>query len=138
MKKTPEHTLKVPRKFNSPSATGFPGTPQPTDPANLLKRNLKKKVEVQFNEKVQEIPKNLSPYTLMQGETENGSPVDHFVKMNKKPSKENITGSYINLKVQINPVLKFREKITFPITCHNLSAKGFLSLFSKICLYVVC
>ena len=69
------------------------GTPQPTDPGNLLKRNLKRKVDVRMDKKIDEIPKNSSPYTLVMSETENGSPVEQFVKMNSKPSKENVTGT---------------------------------------------
>jgi hypothetical protein len=60
---------------------GFPGTPTPADPANLLRKNLKRKVDTQLDNKVQEIPKNSSPYTILVGETENGSPVEHFVKV---------------------------------------------------------
>ena len=69
------------------------GTPQPTDPGNLLKKNLKRKVDVRMDKKLDEIPKTLSPYTLIVGETENGSPVEQFIKT--KPSKENITGKWV-------------------------------------------
>ena len=71
----------------------FLGTPQPTNPGNLLKKNLKRKVDVRMDKKLDEIPKNLSPYTLIVGETENGSPVEQFIKT--KPSKENITGKWV-------------------------------------------
>ena len=96
VKKTPPKALKIKGKNNS--AAGFPGTPQQTNPANLLKRNLKRKVDVKLDQKVQEIPQNSSPYTLLQGETENGSPVERFVKMNTKPSKENVTGTPAPMK----------------------------------------
>ena len=45
-----------------------------------------------MDQKVEEIPKNSSPYTLMAGETENGSPAEILVKMDQKPSKQNVTG----------------------------------------------
>ena len=73
------------------------------DPRNLLKRNLKRKVDVSMDKKIDEIPKNSSPYTLVVSETENGSPVEQFVKMNSKPSKENVTGTPA-------PALKKRQK----------------------------
>ena len=88
-----------------------PGTPQPMDPSNILKRNLKKTVEAQLDKKVQEIPK--SPYTLLMGETENGSPVEHFVKMAKKPSKENVTGTPA-------PVRRSARKVFTPIMDNNV------------------
>ena len=59
---------------------------------HVLKRNLKRKIETKIDQKVEEIPKNSSPYTLMAGETENGSPAEILVKMDQKPSKQNVTG----------------------------------------------
>ena len=97
VKKTPPKALKMTKSVKNNTA-GFPGTPQQTNPANLLKRNLKRKVDVKLDQKVQEIPQNSSPYTLLQGETENGSPVERFVKMNNKPSKENVTGTPAPMK----------------------------------------
>ena len=102
---TPKPRLLKPKVQQQTS--GVPGTPQPMDPANILKRNLKKQVEVQMDQKVQEIPN--SPYTLLIGETENGSPVEHFVKMAKKPSKENVTGTPV-------PVRRSARKAFTPIT----------------------
>lgn len=92
------NTVVVKKKEITPRPTAkssnlFPGTPQPTDPANVLKRNLKLKVAKEMDEKIQEIPKNSSPYTLLVGETENGSPVEHFVKMESKPTVQNVTGT---------------------------------------------
>jgi len=92
--------LTIPKKIAKVQKENIPGTPQPTDPGNLLKKNLKRKVDVRMDKKLDEIPKNLSPYTLIVGETENGSPVENFVKT--KPSKENITGTPA-------PVSKFRK-----------------------------
>merc|ERR1712223_1957588 len=86
-------TAYVPNKIAAVQKENLPGTPQPTDPGNLLKRNLKRKVDVRMDKKIDEIPKNSSPYTLVMTETENGSPVEQFVKMNSKPSKENVTGT---------------------------------------------
>jgi len=85
--------LTIPKKVVAVQKENLPGTPQPTDPGNLLKRNLKRKVDVRMDKKIDEIPKNSSPYTLVVSETENGSPVEQFVKMNSKPSKENVTGT---------------------------------------------
>ena len=50
-----------------------------------------------MDQKVEEIPKNSSPYTLMAGETENGSPAEILVKMDQKPSKQNVTGKRVRL-----------------------------------------
>ena len=96
------------------AASVVPGTPQPMDPSNILKRNLKKTVEAQLDKKVQEIPK--SPYTLLLGETENGSPVEHFVKMAKKPSKENVTGTPA-------PVRRSARKVFTPLMDNNVQAQ---------------
>ena len=59
---------------------------------HVLKQNLKRKIDTKMDQKVEEIPKNSSPYTLMAGETENGSPAEILVKMDQKPSKQNVTG----------------------------------------------
>jgi len=99
LKKTPPHTLKLNNnmKLNSPSS-GFPGTPQATDPMHVLKRNLKRKIDTKMDQKISSIPKNSSPYTLMSGETENGSPAEILVKMDQKPSKQNVTGTPAPIK----------------------------------------
>jgi len=47
------------------------------------------------------------------GETENGSPVEHFVKMAKKPSKENVTGTPA-------PVRRSARKVFTPIMDNNV------------------
>jgi len=97
--------LTIPKKIAKVQKENMPGTPQPTDPGNLLKENLKRKVDVRMDKKLDEIPKNLSPYTLIVGETENGSPIEQFVKT--KPSKENITGTPAPLsKMRQNRVLR--------------------------------
>ena len=88
----------------------MPGTPQPTDPQHLLKRNLKRKVDVRMDKKIAEIPQNSSPYTLINGETENGSPVEHFVKLNNKPSKENVTGTPAPKKTRVLRSLDTNQK----------------------------
>ena len=61
-------------------------TPQAADPQKLLRRNLKTKVENQIDTKVLNLPKG-SPYTLMRGFTENGSPAEELVKLTVRPSK---------------------------------------------------
>ena len=53
-----------------------------------------------MDQKVEEIPKNSSPYTLMAGETENGSPAEILVKMDQKPSKQNVTGKRVRLNLR--------------------------------------
>merc|ERR1712021_34762 len=93
--------LTVPKKIASVQNENLPGTPQATEPGNLLKKHLKRKVDVRMDKKIDEIPKNSSPYALVMGETENGSPVENFVKISK-PSKENITGTP-------GPALKMRQ-----------------------------
>merc|ERR1712008_170266 len=93
--------LTPPTKIASVQNENLPGTPQATEPGNLLKKHLKRKVDVRMDKKIDEIPKNSSPYALVMGETENGSPVENFVKISK-PSKENITGTP-------GPALKMRQ-----------------------------
>lgn len=93
--------LTVPKKIAAVQNENVPGTPQATEPGNLLKKHLKRKVDVRMDKKIDEIPKNSSPYALVMGETENGSPVENFVKISK-PSKENVTGTP-------GPALKMRQ-----------------------------
>lgn len=92
-KELPKLMIQRQKSTESKVQNAMPGTPQPFDPSSLLKRNLKKKVDLEMDKKIAEIPQNSSPYTLLRGETENGSPVEHFVKLNNKPSKENVTGT---------------------------------------------
>ena len=96
----------------------FLGTPQATEPGNLLKKHLKRKVDVRMDKKIDEIPKNSSPYALVMGETENGSPVENFVKISK-PSKENITGTP-------GPALKMRQnRVLQPLrNTNNIQENG--------------
>jgi len=106
--------LTIPKKIIKAQKENIPGTPQPTNPGNLLKKNLKRKVDVRMDKKLDEIPKNLSPYTLIVGETENGSPVEQFIKT--KPSKENITGTPA-------PTSKLRQnRILQPLDLGNIIA----------------
>merc|ERR1719264_2016583 len=93
--------LTVPKKIAAVQNENVPGTPQATEPGNLLKKHLKRKVDVRMDKKIDEIPKNSSPYALAMGEPENGSPVENFVKISK-PSKENVTGTP-------GPALKMRQ-----------------------------
>merc|ERR1712051_286788 len=93
--------LTPPTKIDTVHNENVPGTPQATEPGNLLKKHLKRKVDVRMDKKIDEIPKNSSPYALVMGETENGSPVENFVKISK-PSKENVTGTP-------GPALKMRQ-----------------------------
>lgn len=88
------------------TASGFPGTPQPADPSNLLRKNLKRKVEMQLTQKVQELPQNSSPYTLLEGETENGSPAEHFVKMSRKPTNTIVTGTPAPPRIKRSRILQ--------------------------------
>ncbi len=92
VKSRPKPTLQI-SKIQSKATQNMPGTPQPTDPAILLRRNLKKRVDLQMDLKIAEIPQNSSPYLLMKGETENGSPVEEFIKKFDKPTKRNVTGT---------------------------------------------
>jgi len=61
-------------------------TPQALDPRKLLRKTLKTKVENQIDSKVLNLPKG-SPYTLMCGLTENGSPAEELVKLSFLPSR---------------------------------------------------
>jgi len=104
--------LTIPKKIASVQKENVPGTPQQADPGNLLKRNLKRKVDTRMDKKIDEIPKNSSPYTLLMGETENGSPVEHFVKISK-PTKTNVTGTP-------GPALKMKQKrVLQPLKAQN-------------------
>ena len=61
-------------------------TPQALDPRKLLRKTLKTKVENQIDSKVLNLPRG-SPYTLMRGYTENGSPAEELVKLSFLPSR---------------------------------------------------
>merc|ERR1712172_442021 len=65
--------LTVPKKIAAVQNENVPGTPQATEPGNLLKKHLKRKVDVRMDKKIDEIPKNSSPYALVMGENENGN-----------------------------------------------------------------
>merc|ERR1719245_1680127 len=60
------------------------GTPQLADPTALLKLNLKHKVQEQMEERVSKMPKT-SPYPIMEGEKDSGSPDYMFTKLKGKP-----------------------------------------------------
>jgi len=66
----------------------FLGTPKAVDPMNVLKKNLRQKVDKNLDDKVAGLPENSSPYAMLTGETENGTPVERFVKIQKKPTAE--------------------------------------------------
>merc|ERR1719204_1133994 len=65
----------------------FLGTPKAVDPMNVLKKNLRQKVDKNLDDKVAGLPENSSPYAMLSGETENGTPVERFVKI-QKPTAE--------------------------------------------------
>ena len=58
----------------------FYGTPQMADPSSLIKDNLKNKVRAELEERVSKLP-TLSPYEMVEEETENGSPTFAFTKV---------------------------------------------------------
>merc|ERR1719273_1468324 len=92
--------LTVPKKIATVQNENLPGTPQATEPGNLLKKHLKRKVDVRMDKKIDEIPKNSSPYALVMGETENGSPVENFVKMSQNRVLQPLRNT--NNKIQEN------------------------------------
>ena len=61
----------------------------------LLKRNMKNKIKEQMEERVAAMPTASSPYTLMEGETENGSPDYMFTKLKEKPSSAKTAVKYL-------------------------------------------
>ena len=72
----------------------------PVDPINVLKRNLKKKVEAGVEAKVAGLPGNSSPYAMLTGETENGTPVERFVKLQDRAGASKfVTGTPANIPV---------------------------------------
>ena len=102
--------VKAPLAASNPNA--MPGTPQPSDPAMVLKKNLKRRVDVRLDKKIAEVPKNSSPYTLTVRDSGSGSPVEEFVKLNdKKIGKENVTGTPARLPAAGNK----RSKILQPL-----------------------
>ncbi len=68
----------------APAANAFLGTPQSANPMAMLKNNLKSRVRRQLEEKIARMP--TSPYALMEGETETGSPEYAFSKVVVKPA----------------------------------------------------
>eukprot|EP00095_Tigriopus_kingsejongensis_P008947 maker-scaffold199_size265817-snap-gene-1.53 protein:Tk08947 transcript:maker-scaffold199_size265817-snap-gene-1.53-mRNA-1 annotation:"---NA---" len=73
-------------KTGHQKTTTFSGTPKSTNPLDLLKRNLQDKVDTHMEDTMARLP-NTSPYMLLKGETENGSPDFKFTKLNEKPPK---------------------------------------------------
>lgn len=63
----------------------FYGTPQSTNPTALLRNNLKNKIKDKIDERVAQMP-STSPYALLEGETENGSPGYVFNKVDRVTS----------------------------------------------------
>jgi len=74
-----------PSLFNSPRVERalkplqVHGTPQAANPLTQLKNNLKNRVQLQMKAKLATMP--TSPYSLMEGETEDGSPAHVFTKL---------------------------------------------------------
>ena len=73
--------------FSVQKQSVFLGTPKAVDPMNVLKKNLRQKVDKNLDNKVGGLPENSSPYAMLSGETENGTPVERFVKI-QKPTAE--------------------------------------------------
>ena len=73
--------------FSVQKQSVFLGTPKAVDPMNVLKKNLRQKVDKNLDDKVAGLPENSSPYAMLSGETENGTPVERFVKI-QKPTAE--------------------------------------------------
>jgi len=85
--------LKSAKKKVQKAAAAPIGTPgAPVDPINVLKRNVKKKVEAGLEAKVAGLPGNSSPYAMLTGQTESGSPVQRFVKIKDRAAKY-VTGT---------------------------------------------
>ena len=81
------------KKIRQGTGMAFVGTPKQADPANLLRKNLKKRVAVKLVEKVAEMPANSSPYALVAEEDENGSPVENFVRVPHEKEMNYLTGT---------------------------------------------
>ena len=60
----------------------FYGTPQSTNPGDLLRKTLKHKVQEKMEDRVAAMPQ-CSPYAMVAPGDENGSPV--FTRLNEKP-----------------------------------------------------
>jgi len=84
---TPAKSTRKASKQNQKPAL-FMCTPQAVDPVRLLKKNLKQKVEKDLDAKVAGLPQQSSPYVLINSETENGSPVQEFVKLQNGQQQE--------------------------------------------------
>ena len=80
-------THNVVLTFSVQKQSVFLGTPKAVDPMNVLKKNLRQKVDKNLDDKVAGLPENSSPYAMLSGETENGTPVERFVKI-QKPTAE--------------------------------------------------
>lgn len=70
------------------------GTPQSANPTALLKTNMRERVKEQLEAKLSRLPPS-SPYNLLEGETESGSPTYAFTRLNEKPraSFRHLTGT---------------------------------------------
>ena len=76
----PKTSLKKSSTALPPSV--FYGTPKSMDPSAVLKRKLKIHVDEQVKDRMAKLPTS-SPYALLEGETENGSPTVAFTKVKK-------------------------------------------------------
>ena len=81
-----KHVFAPASKKSSPKSNAvskphmFHGTPQMADPSSLIKVSLKNKVKAELEERVSKLP--TSPYEMVEEQTENGSPVYSFNKVN--------------------------------------------------------
>ena len=86
------------RKISNSSSTVPPtifyGTPKSTNPTALLRNNLKEQVKQKMEDKVAALPPS-SPYTLMEGENENGSPSYEFTRLTNKPRSAQAAVKYL-------------------------------------------
>jgi len=102
------------------------GTPQLADPTALLKLNLKHKVQEQMEERVSKMP-NTSPYTIMEGEKESGSPDYMFTKLKGKPRADakHLTSTPGNSKARGRLVLGSisNRSVPTPVVRRNLSIR---------------
>jgi len=102
------------------------GTPQLADPTAMLKLNLKCKVQEQMEERVSKMP-STSPYTIMEGEKDSGSPDYMFTKLKGKPRADakHLTSTPGNSKARGRLVLGSisNRSVPTPVVRRNLSIR---------------
>lgn len=90
---------------SAPPANAFCGTPQGANPMAMLKNNLRDRVRQRMEDKISRMP--TSPYALLEGETETGSPDYAFAKLATGPATASRKRSAAAASAVLPPAAKY-------------------------------